>query len=77
MTAFRTTDFHEDLANVTAPTLVLHGHGDATVPLEGSGARAHAAIPGSELVVMPGAPHGAIESHPDERSRAVLEFLKN
>ena len=76
MTAFGTTDFREDLSNVTVPTLVLHGDGDATVPFEGSGARTHAAVPGSRLVVLPGAPHGANESHPDEWNRAVLEFLK-
>lgn len=76
MAAFANTDFREDLRNVTVPTLVLHGDSDATVPLEGSGARTHAAIPGSELVVIAGAPHGANASHPEEWNRALLDFLE-
>ncbi|PPF24336.1 alpha/beta hydrolase [Rathayibacter tritici] len=75
MTAFATTDFREDLPNVSVPTLVIHGDGDATVPFEGSGARTHAAIPGSELHVVNGAPHGVTVSHPEEWNRVVLEFL--
>ncbi|MWV48488.1 alpha/beta fold hydrolase [Rathayibacter sp. VKM Ac-2803] len=75
MTAFATTDFREDLPKVSVPTLVIHGDGDGTVPFEGSGARTHAAIPGSELYVVAGAPHGVNVSHADEWNRVVLEFL--
>jgi pimeloyl-ACP methyl ester carboxylesterase len=76
LTAFGTTDFREDLAQVSVPALILHGDGDGTVPFEGSGARTHAAIPGSELVVIAGAPHGVNVSHPDEWNRALLDFLQ-
>jgi pimeloyl-ACP methyl ester carboxylesterase len=58
------------------PTLVLHGDGDATVPFAGSGARTHAAIPGSELVVVPGGPHGFNVSHAAEFNQALLRFLE-
>ena len=75
MTAFGTTDFRDDLPNITVPTLVLHGDGDATVPFEGSGQRTHSAIAGSELVVLPGAPHGCNVSHADDFNRALIEFL--
>ncbi|NQX29041.1 alpha/beta hydrolase [Microbacteriaceae bacterium VKM Ac-2854] len=75
MAAFASTDFREDLAAVSVPTLVIHGDGDATVPFEGSGARTHAAIPGSELVVIAGAPHGVTVSHPEQWNEAVLAFL--
>ncbi|KQQ00071.1 MULTISPECIES: alpha/beta fold hydrolase [unclassified Rathayibacter] len=75
MTAFATTDFREDLPNVSVPALVIHGDGDGTVPFEGSGARTHAAIPGSELYVVAGAPHGVNVSHAEEWNRVVLEFL--
>lgn len=75
MASFANTDFRDDLTKVTVPTLVIHGDGDATVPFEGSGARTHAAIAGSELYVVEGAPHGVTVSHPDEWNRAVLEFL--
>jgi pimeloyl-ACP methyl ester carboxylesterase len=76
MAAFGTTDFRDDLPKVSVPALVLHGDGDATVPFEGSGARTHAAIPGSEVHIIAGAPHGCNTSHPQEWNAALLEFLK-
>ncbi len=75
MTAFGGTDFREDLPKVSVPALVLHGDGDATVPFEGSGARTHAALPGSELYVVAGAPHGVNVSHAEEFNRVLLDFL--
>jgi non-heme chloroperoxidase len=75
MEAFGTTDFRDDLAKVTVPALVIHGDGDATVPFEGSGQRTHEAIPGSELVVVEGAPHGFNVSHAEQFNRALLDFL--
>lgn len=75
MKAFATTDFREDLKRVTVPTLVLHGDSDATVPFEGSGKRTHAAIAGSELVVIEDAPHGLNASHAEAFNRALLAFL--
>lgn len=75
LAAFGTTDFREDLPKVTVPSLVLHGDADGTVPFEGSGKRTHAAIPGSELHVIAGAPHGCNVSHVDEWNRTLLEFL--
>jgi non-heme chloroperoxidase len=61
---------------VSVPTLVLHGDSDATVPFEGSGARTHAAIAGSELTVLAGAPHGCNVSHAQEWNDALLGFLR-
>lgn len=76
MAAFGNTDFRDDLAKVTVPTLVIHGDSDGIVPFEGSGARTHAAIPGSELHVIAGGPHGINASHPEEFTRVLLEFLQ-
>ncbi|MGD9960137.1 alpha/beta fold hydrolase [Nocardioides sp.] len=76
MEAFATTDFREDLASITVPTLVIHGDSDGTVPFEGSGRRTHAAIEGSELVVIEGGPHGCNVSHADEFNSALLAFLE-
>jgi pimeloyl-ACP methyl ester carboxylesterase len=75
MTAFGATDFREDLPNVTVPTMVIHGDSDGTVPFEGSGKRTHAAIAGSELHVIAGAPHGCNVSHASEFNSALLRFL--
>jgi non-heme chloroperoxidase len=73
--AFATTDFRDDLTKITVPTLVIHGDSDNTVPFEVSGARTHAAIAGSELVVIEGGPHGVTVSHKEEWNRHVLAFL--
>jgi pimeloyl-ACP methyl ester carboxylesterase len=75
MGAFGTTDFRDDLAKVSLPTLVLHGDADATVPYEGSGRRTHEAIAGSQLHVIAGGPHGCNVSHAAEWNAALIEFL--
>ncbi len=72
--AFSLTDFRADLAAVTVPTLVVHGDSDAIVPIEVSGRLTHEAIPGSELVVLAGGPHGLNLSHAEELSRVLVEF---
>jgi pimeloyl-ACP methyl ester carboxylesterase len=54
---------------------VLHGDADETVPFEGSGQRTHAAIPGSELYLIGGGPHGCNVSHAGEWNGALLDFL--
>ena len=74
--AFTYTDFREDLTRVDVPTLVIHGDSDAIVPFEASGERTAQSVPGAELVVVPGGPHGVNASHPQEFNRALLEFLQ-
>ncbi|GAA3669995.1 alpha/beta hydrolase [Arthrobacter ginkgonis] len=75
MASFGSTDFRDDLGHITVPALVLHGDSDGTVPFEGSGQRTHDALSRSELVVVPGAPHGLNVSHPDQFNTALLAFL--
>jgi pimeloyl-ACP methyl ester carboxylesterase len=75
MEAFGTTDFRDDLPRVSVPALIIHGDGDGIVPFEGSGQRTHAAIAGSELHVIAGAPHGCNLSHAKEFNQALLNFL--
>lgn len=75
MAAFANTDFRDDLLKVSVPTLVIQGDKDLVVHFEGSGRRTHEAIPGSELYVVTGGPHGVNVSHTDEWNRAVLDFL--
>ena len=75
MAAFGVTDFRDDLPKITVPTLVIHGDSDGVVPFEGSGARTHAAIAGSDLHVVKGGPHGINVSHANEFNAALLAFL--
>ncbi len=75
ITAFGRTDFRDDLAKVTVPTLVIHGDSDAIVPFEVSGKRSHETIEGSSLVLIEGGPHGVNATHPEQFNRALLDFL--
>jgi non-heme chloroperoxidase len=69
------TDFTGDLAKVTVPTLVIHGDGDAIVPIEVSGQRTHETVAGSELHVVADGPHGVNTSHSEEFNQTLLAFL--
>lgn len=77
MEAFSTTDFREDLKQLTVPTLVIHGDDDAVVPIEGSGLLTHLAVSSSTLVRVPGAPHGMNVTHADAFNQALLSFLRD
>lgn len=74
MQSFGISDFRDDLAKITVPTLVIHGDSDGIVPFEGSGRRTHDAVPHSELTVIQGAPHGLNVSHPSEFNSILSEF---
>ena len=76
MEAFGTTDFREDLKQVTVPTLVVHGEADAVVPIAGSGLRTHHAVRHSQLVKVSGAPHGLNVSRAQAYNDALLSFLR-
>ena len=75
ISAFSYTDFRDDLAKVTVPTLVIHGDSDGIVPFEVSGKRSHEAIENSSLVLIEGGPHGINATHADQFNRALLDFL--
>ena len=75
ITAFGTTDFRADLSAITVPTLVVHGDADRIVPLDISGRKSAAAIAGSRLEVITGAPHGLTVTHGDVLNALLLEFL--
>ena len=75
ITAFGRTDFRDDLAKVTVPTLVIHGDSDAIVPFEVSGRRSHETIEGSSLVLIEGGPHAINATHAEQFNRALLDFL--
>jgi len=73
--AFATTDFRDDLAAFTLPTLIIHGTADKTVPIAVSARQAAAGIPGSTLIEYDGAPHGLLASHTQRVIDDVLTFL--
>jgi 3-oxoadipate enol-lactonase len=64
------------LAEITCPTLIVHGTADAAIPLT----RAEAVRDGLggpvTLVPVEGAAHASNVTHPDEVNQAILAFLK-
>ena len=75
--AFGTTDFRQDLTKFDVPTLIVHGDADRIVPIDISGKKSHALIPGSRYEVLKGAPHGFAATHAPELNRLLLEFLRS
>lgn len=65
---------YDELGRITCPTLVMVGDQDvATVRAKAE--RVHAAIPGSRLVVIPGAGHTSSVEEPEFVNAALTEFL--
>jgi pimeloyl-ACP methyl ester carboxylesterase len=65
----------DELAQISAPTLVVIGDDDM-VSIEHSAALLRA-IPNSELAVVPGASHAVVIEKPELLNRIVLDFLEN
>jgi len=62
------------LAQMKAPTLVIHGETDRLVPA-GNGRLIAESIPGSNLVMLPHASHIYTTDQPEASHNAVLDFL--
>lgn len=67
-------DYRDLLSTITVPTLLLYGDADVRSPVR-VGEAMQAQIPGSTLVVLPGAPHLANVEAPDLFNEAVRRFL--
>jgi pimeloyl-ACP methyl ester carboxylesterase len=63
------------LATVTVPTLVLVGEDDKATPPDSS-RKIAAAIPGADLVIIPGAGHMSNTEQPDAFNAALVMFLR-
>jgi pimeloyl-ACP methyl ester carboxylesterase len=68
-------DFRADIAQIKIPTLVIHGDSDQILPIEATGKRTAALIPGAQLHVVEGGPHGLNWTHATEVNKALLEFI--
>ena len=68
-------DFANRLAQIHAPTLVIVGARDVTVP-PSEGELAANRIPGARLVKLRGIGHQPVDERPEEFDRLLLGFLK-
>ena len=75
--AFSETDFREDLAKISVPTLVVHGSDDQIVPIEISGELAAKAVKNARLVVYEGGSHGLLITQKDRLNADLLSFLRS
>ena len=73
--AFGSTDFRPDLASFTVPTLIIHGTGDKTVPIDPSARVAAKGISGARLIEYDGEPHGLFATAPDRLNKDILAFI--
>ena len=73
--AFGMTDFRPDLPAFRVPTLVMHGTGDKTVPIDAAGRAAAKGIADSRLIEYDGAPHGLTATQSDRFTNDLLSFL--
>jgi pimeloyl-ACP methyl ester carboxylesterase len=74
--AFSATDFRADLAAIRMPALIVHGTGDATVPIEKSGRLAAKLIQGATLKEYEGAPHALFFTEKDRLNQDLLSFVE-
>ena len=68
-------DLRARAGEITVPTLITVGELDYLLPVAAS-EELHRAIPGSELVVFPGAPHLVTMEAPDRFNEVTLDWLR-
>ncbi len=66
----------EEVASITAPTLIIHGRDDRVVHYE-NGLKLCALIPDSRLVLINRCGHWAQVEHADEFNRLLADFISN
>ncbi|HWA59844.1 MAG TPA: alpha/beta hydrolase, partial [Caulobacteraceae bacterium] len=73
--AFASQDQSEELRALRLPTLVIHGDADASAPLDLTGRRTAALVPGAALKVYAGAPHALFVTHLEQLNADVSAFV--
>ncbi len=73
--AFSETDQTEDLKKFDVPTLIVHGDDDQIVPIAAAALKSAKLVPGAELKIYQGAPHGLPTTLKDRLNADLLEFF--
>jgi pimeloyl-ACP methyl ester carboxylesterase len=69
-------DFRAEMRRIDVPTLIVHGDRDRSAPVELTGKPSADLIPGSRLLIYPGAPHGLMYTHMDQLHADLLGFMR-
>ncbi len=75
--AFSETDFRDDLAKISVPTLVVHGSDDQIVPIEISGNLTAKIVKNAKFIVYEGGSHGLLITQKDKLNADLLAFLQS
>jgi non-heme chloroperoxidase len=75
--AFSETDFTEDLKQIDAPTLVMHGDDDQIVPVGDSALLSAKLLRKATLKIYKNFPHGMCTTHPDVINADLLAFFQS
>lgn len=70
------TDFRGELKKIDVPALIVHGNADKSCPLEMTGKPTAGLIPGSELKIYEGAPHGVLLTHVKRLNEDLMRFVR-
>jgi non-heme chloroperoxidase len=71
-----TGDFREELKRIDVPTLIVQGDCDVSNPLELTSQRTAQIIPGAQLIVYEGAPHGIFLSDAERLTADLARFFE-
>jgi non-heme chloroperoxidase len=69
-------DFRAEMRRVDVPTLIIHGDRDRSAPFELTGKPSAELVPGCNLLVYTGAPHGLMFTHMDQLNADLLGFMR-
>jgi len=73
--AWSSTDFRAEMGQITTPILIIHGTGDATVPIDASGRESLKHLPNATLVEYEDAPHGLFLTATERLNNDLIQFL--
>ena len=71
------TDFRTELPKIRVPSLVIHGDQDVSAPIDLTGRPTAKMIPGAQLKVYEGAPHGLFLTHMTRLTDDILAFARS
>ena len=75
MKSYSTTDFRMDLPKINVNTLIIHGDNDKTVPIDLTARKAAKQIPGAELKIYAGEPHGIFYTQKNSLNQNLIDFI--
>jgi non-heme chloroperoxidase len=71
------TDFRTELTRIMVPTLFIHGDCDASVSAELTSIPAAKLIPGAQLIIYEGGPHGLYFTHKRQLAGDIDRFVRS